>query len=78
MSDAKRSIASRKAINCACLAMLCGAFHARKFVHGGVTDLTLDRLVPIQHGELERQTFVVVSYNSAPGQRHRTTIFQMA
>src|SRR5918995_399117 len=50
-----------------------GPLDAGKLVHGGVTDLAFDGLVPIQHGELERQSLVVVSYNSAPGQRHRTT-----
>src|SRR5882757_7197821 len=51
-----------------------GALDAGEFVHGGVADLAVDRLVAILHGELERQTFVVVSYNASPGQRHRTII----
>ena len=78
ISDAMRSTASRNASELRLPCKALGALDAGKLVHGGITDLTVDRLAAILHGELERQTFAVVSYNSAPCQRHRTTIFQMA
>ena len=46
------------------LRLSCDAFRtldARKFVHRGIADLALDRLVGVLHGEPERQAFVVVS-----------------
>jgi hypothetical protein len=48
-----------------------GALYASKFIHGGITDLTLDGNAIVEHREPEREAFVVVSYYSVSRQRHQ-------
>jgi hypothetical protein len=50
------------------------AFCSYEFVHRGVGDLTIDRLVGIQHRKFERQPFTVVTNYLAPRQRHRLAL----
>src|ERR1700730_2377643 len=44
--------------------------HAGQFIHRGIADLAFDRFAVVQHGESERQPFVVISYNATARQRH--------
>ena len=57
--DALDGIPQRQELRLPCDALR--ALYASEFVHGGITDLALDRIGVVQHGEPERQAFVVVS-----------------